>query len=128
MAELKLTTKNGRSCGGYYIFAQICSAEQNRICCEEEIVKNGDAGFKGGEIIQTKLQTCTDFIASHIEEDLTIKLEGWNELTVSQTISSNIIPMYTFRPQSFTASVMADLCQDINRVYSFSMCLNGIFP
>ena len=73
------------SCGGYYVFAQICSsAEQNQICCEEEIVKNGDIGFKGGEIIQSKLQNCTEFIASHIDKDLTIKLEGWNELTVSQ--------------------------------------------
>ena len=85
LAELKLTTKKGMSCGGYYVFAQICSsAEQNQICCEEEIVKNGDIGFKGGEIIQSKLQSCTEFIASHIDEDLTIKLEGWNELTVSQ--------------------------------------------
>ena len=85
LAELKLTTKKGMSCGGYYVFAQICSsAEQNQICCEEEIVKNGDIGFKGGEIIQSKLQNCTEFIASHIDEDLTIKLEGWNELTVSQ--------------------------------------------
>ena len=101
MAELKLTTKNGRSCGGYYIFAQICSAEQNRICCEEEIVKNGDAGFKGGEIIQTKLQTCTDFIASHIEEDLTIKLEGWNELTVSQ---KNFFKYCNLSIKGFTSS------------------------
>ena len=85
LAELKLTTKKGMSCGGYYVFAQICSsAEQNQMCCEEEIVKNGDIGFKGGEIIQSKLQNCTEFIASHIDEDLTIKLEGWNELTVSQ--------------------------------------------
>ena len=29
--------------------------------------------------------------------------------------------------QSFT-SLKADLCQDINRVSSFSMCLNGTFP
>ena len=85
LAELKLTTKKGMSCGGYYVFAQFCSsAEQNQICCEEEIVKNGDIGFKGGETIQSKLQNCTEFIASHIDEDLTIKLEGWNELTVSQ--------------------------------------------
>ena len=29
--------------------------------------------------------------------------------------------------QSFT-SLMADLCQDINRVSSFRRCHNGIFP
>jgi hypothetical protein len=81
LAAIKLTTKDGISCGGYYLFAQICSAEQNGTCCEEEIVKNGNTGFEGGEIIQTKLQNCTDFIDLHIEEDLTIKLEGWNELT-----------------------------------------------
>ena len=89
LADLKLTTKNGISCGGYYVFAQICSSEQSSTCCEEEIVKNGDTGFKGGDLIQTKLQNCTDFIATHFEENLTIKLEGWNELTVSQIISSN---------------------------------------
>ena len=92
MADLKLTIKKGISCGGYYVFAQICSEEQNRTCCEEEIIKNGDTGFQGGEIIQTKLQTCTDFIATHFEEDLTIKLEGWNELTVSQRNFLQIIP------------------------------------
>ena len=32
-----------------------------------------------------------------------------------------------FRSQSFT-SLMADLRQDINRVSSFSRCLNGTFP
>ena len=32
-----------------------------------------------------------------------------------------------FRSQSFT-SLMADLCQDISRVSSFSRCLNGTFP
>ena len=33
----------------------------------------------------------------------------------------------TLRSQSFT-SLMADLCQDINRGFAFSRCLNGIFP
>ena len=33
----------------------------------------------------------------------------------------------SLRAQSFT-SLMADLCQDINRVSSFSRCLNGTFP
>ena len=33
----------------------------------------------------------------------------------------------TARSQSFT-SLMADLSQDINRVYSFSRCPNGAFP
>ena len=32
-----------------------------------------------------------------------------------------------FRAQSFT-SLMADLCQDMNRVSSFCRCLNGTFP
>ena len=35
--------------------------------------------------------------------------------------------IYLFRAQSFT-SLMADLCQDIKRVSSFSRCLNGTFP
>ena len=33
----------------------------------------------------------------------------------------------SFRAQSFT-SLMADLHQDINRISSFSRCLNGTFP
>ena len=101
LAALKLTIKKGISCGGYYIFAQICSAEQNRICCEEEIVKNGDNGFEGGETIQTKFQNCNDFIALHIEEDLTIKLEGWNELTVSQ---KNFFKYCNLSIKGFTSS------------------------
>ena len=34
---------------------------------------------------------------------------------------------FNFRDQSFT-SLMADLSQDINRVSSFSRCINGTFP
>ena len=37
------------------------------------------------------------------------------------------ILLMTLRAQSFT-SLMAELCQDINRVSSFSRCLNGSFP
>ena len=33
----------------------------------------------------------------------------------------------TFRDQSFT-SLLANLCQDLNRVSAFRRCLNGTFP
>ena len=39
----------------------------------------------------------------------------------------DFLPFLTSRSQSFT-SLMADLCQDINRVSSFILCLIGIFP
>ena len=44
---------------------------------------------------------------------------NWNEVIVGSKV--------LLRAQSFT-SLMADLRQDINRVSSFSRCLNGTFP
>jgi len=106
LADIKLTTKNGISCGGYYVFAQICSSEQSSTCCEEEIVKNEDTGFKGGDLIQTKLQSCTDFIATHFEENLTIKLEGWNELTKNsrESLCPGNLKIHLGNMANFTAS------------------------
>ena len=41
------------------------------------------------------------------------------------TVSTAIL--FPSRPQSFT-SLMENFCQEINRVFSFSRCLIGIFP
>jgi len=77
---LKLKTESGFKCGGWYVFAQICRS--NNECCEEQIV-NGANGFSGGDTIQTKLNICTNFITSSNPNELTVKLEGWNEITKS---------------------------------------------
>ena len=45
----------------------------------------------------------------------------------SEDQANVIIRFQTLWTQSFT-SKMADLCQDINTVSSFSTCLNGTFP
>jgi len=83
---LKLTTESGISCGGWYIFAEICRS--NNDCCEEQIV-TGTQGFNGGETIQTNLQHCKNFVNSSTTGfqqnrlHLTAKLTGWNDMTKS---------------------------------------------
>ena len=83
---LKLTTEKGISCGGWYIFAEICRS--NNDCCEEQIV-TGTQAFNGGETIQTNLQHCKNFVNSSTTGfqqnrlHLTAKLTGWNDMTVS---------------------------------------------
>ena len=42
---------------------------------------------------------------------------------LSRYSKKNWLFIYSFRAQSFT-SLMADLCQDINRGFSFNMCHN----
>ena len=39
LSTIKLTTTSGTSCGGYFVFVQICKKEK---CCEDEIVNNLD--------------------------------------------------------------------------------------
>ena len=56
--HVKLTTEKGISCGGYYIFLEICGVNDtdhlnrpDKNCCEDEIVRHGDYGFHGGDTI-----------------------------------------------------------------------------
>ena len=59
--------------------------------------------------------------------DLNIDEDGeqFHEVEVPETPDD--FGIFAFRSQSFT-SLMTDLCQDINRVSSFSRCLNETFP
>ena len=84
LATIKLTTASGISCGGFYVFAKIC--KENGIendCCEDEIVKKGDDGFSGGDIIESKFDNCAKFALAPTLDNLTVYLTGWNELNVS---------------------------------------------
>ena len=55
--------------------------------------------------------------------------EDLNDRLVCQNVEEKVIVTVTAKlgTQSFTF-LMADLCQDINRVSSFSRCHNGTFP
>ena len=62
-------------------------------------------------------------------------LYHWNLITIAifyglpvvQLVLTYQVCIYIFRAQLFT-SLTADLYKDINRVSSFSRCLNGTFP
>ena len=79
LEKITLTTKRSPECGGFYIFAQICREND---CCEDEIVKNENVGFRGGHTIEATLENCVDFLVSP-RDDLKIKLTSWKESTVS---------------------------------------------
>ena len=78
-----------------------------------------------------------DHCRYHVKDKITLALgnskftENKNPPIKFGSIATNLDRYYilfmTFRTQSFT-SLMADLRQDINRVFSSSRCLNGTFP
>ena len=46
-------------------------------------MKNGDDGFDAGDTIESKFENCAKFVLAPTIDNLTVKLTGWNELTVS---------------------------------------------
>ena len=84
---MKLKTRTGISCGGFYIFAQICKKSSDaEYCCEDEIVQNGADGFDAGETIEAQFNNCTEFEFSTDDKyNLSVKLTSWNEKTVSSS-------------------------------------------
>ena len=83
LANLTLKTSTGTSCGGRYVYAKICNINSGK-CCEEEIVNNGNNGFSGGDTIVKQFQgSCYNLLITYFDS-LTIKLSGWEELTVSK--------------------------------------------
>ena len=54
-----------------------------------------------------------------------IEMSPLNDVNETKPVAH--IGKFKLWAQSFT-SLMADLCQDINRVSLFSRCLNGTFP
>ena len=83
LSSIKLNTRTGLSCGGYYVFAQICkNSGDSEYCCEDELVQNGDDGFNAGDTIEAQFNNCTEFEFSADDKDnLSIKLTSWNEET-----------------------------------------------
>ena len=90
IANAKLTTESGISCGGYALFVQICADKDCDNSCEEQIIEDPTKGFSGGETILAKLNNCSNFISSHIEEYFFVKLTSWDDLTVSLKICYRI--------------------------------------
>ena len=83
IANANFTTESGISCGGWALFAQICADRNCDNSCEEQIIEDPTKGFSGGATILAKLNHCSDFITSNIEEYLFVKLTGWDDITVS---------------------------------------------
>ena len=81
LANVKLTTISGQSCGGYFVFVKICQ-QSTKNCCEEQIVKNGKIGFHGSDDILNELKKCSAFMASHIKDILEAELTGRDEIQV----------------------------------------------
>ena len=90
IANAKLTTESGISCGGYALFVQICADKDCDNSCEEQIIEDPTKGYSGGETILAKLNNCSNFISSHIEEYFFVKLTSWDDLTVSLKICYRI--------------------------------------
>ena len=67
----------------------LCSYEDSlnprlRVCCDEEIIKNGHDGFSGGDYIQTVLsKDCTKFDAK--TDKLMIRLVSYYEVSIYQS-------------------------------------------
>ena len=45
--NINVKIESGVSCGGYYVFAKICT-KNGFACCEEQIVPDPKSGFSGG--------------------------------------------------------------------------------
>ena len=83
IANAKLTTESGISCGGWALFAQICADKDCDNSCEEQIIEDPTKGYSGGDTILAKLNNCSKFIRLHIEQYFFFKLTSWDDLTVS---------------------------------------------
>ena len=59
--KINVKVESGVSCGGYYVFAKICT-KNGLTCCEEQIVPDPKAGFSGGsQISATFSGDCKSF-------------------------------------------------------------------
>jgi len=74
--KINVKVESGVSCGGYYVFAKICT-KNGLTCCEEQIVPDPKAGFSGGSQISATFSGDCKSFPLQINQDLT--LSGWND-------------------------------------------------
>ena len=78
--NINVKVESGLKCGGYYVFAKICT-KNGDTCCEEQIVPNPNSGFSRGIEISSEFSGDCKSFPIEISQDL--RLSGWNEDTVS---------------------------------------------
>ena len=77
--NINVKIESGVSCGGYYVFAKICT-KNGFTCCEEQIVPDPKSGFSGGtQFPHTFSGDCKTF---PIQENQNLTLSGWNDDSV----------------------------------------------
>ena len=81
--KINVKIESGVSCGGYYLFAKICTRNEFT-CCEEQIVPDPKSGFSGGTQISELFSGDCKSFPIQINQNLT--LSGWNDDSVSGII------------------------------------------
>ena len=77
--KINVKVESGVSCGGYYVFAKICT-KNGFTCCEEQIVPDPKSGFSGGtQFPHTFSGDCKTF---PIQMNQNLTLSGWNDDSV----------------------------------------------
>jgi hypothetical protein len=102
--KINVKIESGVSCGGYYLFAKICTRSEFT-CCEEQIVPDPKSGFSGGTQISELFSGDCKSFPIQIHQNLT--LSGWNDdskkseesfcpSTVKVTTNNNAEYQHTF--------------------------------
>ena len=79
--EIEVHVGPGTSCGGHFIFAEICDAD-NKKCCMDQITPDPYKGFKAGSNFNGKFRNCTTMDVRTTPPDYILKLSSFNEITV----------------------------------------------
>ena len=77
--NINVKIESGVSCGGYYVFAKICT-KNGFTCCEEQIVPDPKSGFSGGA--QLSYDFSEDCKSFPIQMNQNLTLSGWNDDSV----------------------------------------------
>ena len=81
--EIHVDVGPGTSCGGHFIFAEICDVD-NKNCCMDQITPDPYKGFKAGSNFIGKFRNCssTTMDVRTSGKDYVLKLSSFNEITV----------------------------------------------
>ena len=85
--NISVKVESGLKCGGYYVFAKICT-KNGTICCEEQIVPDPNSGFSRGTEINSEFSG--DCMSFPIEINQDLILSGWNDDSVSFSVFISI--------------------------------------
>ena len=83
--EIHVEVGPGTSCGGHFVFAEICDAGDagNKKCCMDQITPDPYEGFKAGRKFIGKFRNCSSTMdVRNNGKDYILKLSSFNEITV----------------------------------------------